>query len=91
MKTHIGPIYLILGCMAFAAVTIATAEPRAHASATVKATPAAMAYSFQATSPGMAMPTRLIVLGGADKALEAEVQRKVEDALAQARGRKRAG
>ena len=103
MKTQIGPIYLILGLMAVATLSIGAADSRAlgptQAVQVAPQAPApagftfefkgAKARAFQATSPGMAMPGRLVVIVS-DK-LDAEVQERVGTALAQARARRKAG
>jgi hypothetical protein len=98
MKTHIAPIYLILGLMAVSALTIGASKPQADAPiAEAKASPAytvefrrTNASAFQATSPGMAMPGRLVVIV-TDK-LEGQVEKRVTAALeAEARARRKAG
>ena len=104
MKTHIAPIYLILGLMAVSALTIGAGKPQARSDAPVAealASPAAEpaytvefkrtnASAFQATSPGMAMPGRLVVIV-TDK-LEGQVEKRVTAALAaEARARRKAG
>lgn len=90
MRTHIAPIYLILGLMAVSALAIGAGNPQpsgGEIATRVKLLPSrdlvphrvgADARAFQATSPGMAMPGRLVVL--------------VSDAaLAEARARRKAG
>jgi hypothetical protein len=103
MKTHIAPIYLILGLMAVSALTIGASEPLASSTAPVAeamTSPAVApahtvefkrtnASAFQATSPGMAMPGRLVVIV-TDK-LEGQVEKRVTAALAGARARRKAG
>jgi hypothetical protein len=100
MKTHIGPIYLILGLMAVATLTIgagkapaAPSEGVAHTVDTIELKGFAKSRAFQATSPGMAMPGRLVVLVS-DKLegkLDAELEKRVATALAEARARRKAG
>lgn len=65
MKTHIGPIYLILGMLAVSALTIGASGPKPttkSASTSVHRMPASVAEAFQATSPGMAVPNRVLAL-----------------------------
>jgi hypothetical protein len=69
MKTHIGPIYLILGLMAVSTLTIGAGKaPAAPVEGVAQSVHAfqlegvAKARAFQATSPGMAMPGRFVVL-----------------------------
>lgn len=102
MKTQIGPVHLILGLMAVATLTIGAADTRTSGPThTVQAAPlaskdsyafefkGARARAFQATSPGMAMPGKLVVIV-TDK-LDAEVHERVSAALAQSRARRKAG
>jgi hypothetical protein len=100
MKTHIAPIYLILGLMAVSALTIGASKPQAHSGTLVAEAMApdpayriefkrTNASAFQATSPGMAMPGRLVVIV-TDK-LEGQVEKRVTAALAGARARRKAG
>jgi hypothetical protein len=78
-------------------LTIGASKPQADAPiAEAKASPAytvefrrTNASAFQATSPGMAMPGRLVVIV-TDK-LEGQVEKRVTAALAGARARRKAG
>ena len=103
MRTHIAPIYLILGLMAVSALAIGAGNPQARggeATTQVKLVPGqrfeshrADVRAFQATSPGMAMPAHLVVLVS-DKLegeLQVEMEKRVATALAEARARRKAG
>jgi hypothetical protein len=95
MKTQIGSIYLILGLMAVAALTIGAGKaPVAHSEAAAHTVASfefkhGSARAFQATAPGMAMPGRLVVLV-ADR-LDDQVEQRLAAALAEARARRKAG
>ena len=100
MKTQIGSIYLILGLMAVATLTIGAgkapvtpSEGVAHTVNAFELNGLAKARAFQATSPGMAMPGRLVVLvtDKLEGKLDAELEKRVATALAEARARRKAG
>jgi len=73
MKTHIGPIYLILGLMAVSSLAIgasttppsAPTTPRAHAVHAQALLPSPSSFRFEVTQDGRTVPARLYVIGNA--------------------------
>jgi hypothetical protein len=97
MKTHIGPIYLILGLMAVSSLAIGASKtpttpsaPIGHAVHAQALLPSPSSFRFEVTQDGRTVPARLIVIGTSAIEDEARVQieAKVAKALAAARARK---
>lgn len=80
MKTHIGPIYLILGAMAVAALTIG-ARAEHHEAPAPKA-------AIATTLPAPARGELVVVVS---PSMEGDVEAKVEAAIAALKARKGSG
>jgi hypothetical protein len=97
MKTHIGPIYLILGLMAVSSLAIGAGKtptapnaPIGHAVHAQALLPSPSSFRFEVTQDGRTVPARLIVIGTSqiEDGARAQIEAKVAKALAAARVRK---
>jgi hypothetical protein len=84
MKTHIGPIYLILGAMAVAALTIGAKAEHHEA-------PAARVAALATALPAPPAATRGELVVVLSPSMDGDVEAKVEAAIAALKARKGSG